>query len=55
MCLLYKFILMRLTAKQVRTLIESKNAYVKVMGFLYTRLLCSYEQVFDWLGPHLFD
>lgn len=53
MCCFYKLLLMRLVAKQVRALLEHSNLYVKAAGLLYVRMLCAYEQLYDWLSPFL--
>ncbi len=55
MCLFYKCLLMRLTAHQIKQMLSSDHVYVRAMGLLYVRLLCKYENLFDWLSPYLFD
>lgn len=55
-CCLYKFMLMKLTLKQVKLLLEfSGNPYVRCVGFLYIRYCCSPDYLWDWLSKYLLD
>ncbi|EGR33114.1 pre-mRNA splicing factor, putative [Ichthyophthirius multifiliis] len=55
-CCLYKFMLMKLTVKQVRGLVEYKfSPMVRAAGFLYIRFCCDPKYMFAWFKKYLLD
>ncbi|KAL4432059.1 hypothetical protein ABPG74_017795 [Tetrahymena malaccensis] len=55
-CCLYKFMLMKLTVKQVKGLVEFKQSpMVRAIGFLYVRFCCDPKYMFAWFKKHLLD
>lgn len=55
-CLLLKFMLMRLTVKQMSGLLEAEGTpYVRAIGFLYLRYTCPPNDLWKWFEPFLED
>ncbi|KAL4473938.1 hypothetical protein ABPG72_000300 [Tetrahymena utriculariae] len=55
-CCLLKFMLMQLTVKQVKGLVEYKQSpMVRAIGFLYVRFCCDPKYMFAWFKKHLLD
>jgi hypothetical protein len=55
-CLLVKFLLMRLTRKQMLGLINTGDSpYVRAIGFLYLRYTCPPKDLWAWFEPYLED
>lgn len=55
MCLFYKLLLMRLSIKEVNSLLNHPNCYVKAAGLLYVRMLCKYSDIYPLLSRHFDD
>ncbi|KAF9083292.1 PRP38 pre-mRNA processing factor 38 domain-containing protein B [Mortierella sp. AD031] len=54
--LMYKFWTLRLTVKQIESLIDNAHSvYLRGLGFLYLRYVCKPDQLWDWLGHYLED
>ncbi|KAF9903756.1 PRP38 pre-mRNA processing factor 38 domain-containing protein B [Linnemannia zychae] len=54
--LMYKFWTIRLTVKQIESLIDNAHSvYLRGLGFLYLRFVCKPDQLWDWLGHYLED
>ncbi|KAG0304421.1 PRP38 pre-mRNA processing factor 38 domain-containing protein B, partial [Linnemannia gamsii] len=54
--LMYKFWTIRLTVKQIESLIDNQHSvYLRGLGFLYLRFVCKPDQLWDWLGDYLED
>ncbi len=55
-CLLLKFMLMRLTVKQMNGLLEAEGTpLVRAIGFLYLSYTCPPNELWKWFGPFLED
>mmetsp|Transcript_21221 Transcript_21221/g.21342 ORF Transcript_21221/g.21342 Transcript_21221/m.21342 type:complete len:376 (+) Transcript_21221:164-1291(+) len=55
-CLLLKFLLMRLTLKQMKGLLDTgDSAYVRAIGLLYLRYSCPPKELYKWYEPYLED
>ena len=55
-CLLMKFLVMRLTKKQMKGLLNTgDSAYVRAIRFLYLRYTCPPTDLFSWFEPYLED
>ncbi|KAG0277480.1 PRP38 pre-mRNA processing factor 38 domain-containing protein B [Linnemannia exigua] len=54
--IMYKFWTIRLTVKQIESLIDNAHSvYLRGLGFLYLRFVCKPDQLWDWLGHYLED
>lgn len=55
-CLMVKFMLMRLTMKQMNGLLNFEEcSFVRAIGFLYLRYTCSPADLWKWYEPYLED
>jgi len=55
-CLLVKYLLMKLTVKQMSGLLDFEGcSYVRAIGFLYLRYTCSPADLWKWFEPYLED
>lgn len=55
-CCLYKFMLMKLTMKQIRGLCDTRtNPYVRCIGFLYIRYCSEPQFLWSWMKKYLLD
>jgi pre-mRNA-splicing factor 38B len=55
-CLLLKFMLMRLTVKQMNGLLEAEGSpFSRAIGFLYLRYTCPPNELWKWFEPFLED
>jgi pre-mRNA-splicing factor 38B len=55
-CLLYKLFTLKLTVKQMQSLLNHKNSpYIRAIGFLYLRYTCPPKQLWDWFVNYLHD
>ncbi|KAJ9059128.1 hypothetical protein DSO57_1005631 [Entomophthora muscae] len=55
-CLLFRLWELRLSCKQVYTLLDHKDSpYIRAIGFLYLRYVCKPEQLWEWFEPYLED
>lgn len=55
-CLLVKFLLMKLTVKQMNGLLKAQDcAYVRAIGFLYLRYSCPPNELWKWFDKYLED
>lgn len=55
-CLMVKFMLMKLTLKQMKGLLATTdNAFVRAIGFLYLRYTCPPTDLWKWVEPYLED
>jgi len=55
-CLLVKFMLMRLTVKQMNGLLDFEGcSFVRAIGFLYLRYTCAPADLWKWYEPYLED
>ncbi len=55
-CLMVKFMLMKLTVKQMNGLLSTDdNSFVRAIGFLYLRYTCSPADLWKWFEPYLED
>eukprot|EP00475_Leptophrys_vorax_P025541 TRINITY_DN35771_c0_g1_i6.p1 TRINITY_DN35771_c0_g1~~TRINITY_DN35771_c0_g1_i6.p1 ORF type:complete len:435 (+),score=76.97 TRINITY_DN35771_c0_g1_i6:693-1997(+) len=55
-CLLYKCFTLKLTFKQMTSMLNSKKScFIRALGFLYLRYGCESEKLWDWFEPHLDD
>ncbi|KAJ4459990.1 putative pre-mRNA splicing factor PRP38 family protein [Paratrimastix pyriformis] len=52
-CILLKLLTLKLSVKQVRMLLDHKNAYVRGIGFLYLRYACPYRRLWEFFEPYL--
>lgn len=52
-CLLLKFMLMRLTRKQMNGLLQDENLLVRCIGLLYLRYTCPPKDLWKWFEPFL--
>ncbi|KAF9298029.1 PRP38 pre-mRNA processing factor 38 domain-containing protein B [Linnemannia elongata] len=54
--LMYKFWTLRLTVRQIESLIDNAHSvYLRGLGFLYLRFVCKPDQLWDWMGDYLED
>ncbi|MES1909378.1 MAG: hypothetical protein MHM6MM_002125 [Cercozoa sp. M6MM] len=50
-CLLYKLMTLRLTRRQLLSLVDSEqNGFLRVMGMLYARMALPASELWDWIG-----
>ncbi|GFE53481.1 PRP38 family protein, putative [Babesia ovis] len=55
-CCLHKLFTLRLTEKQMESLIDcTKSPYARCCGFLYLRFVLPSDQLWDWFEPYLLD
>ncbi len=55
-CLLMKFFTMRLTRKQLTSLItHGDSPYIRAIGFLYLRYGCDPKEMWEWFAPYVDD
>jgi pre-mRNA-splicing factor 38B len=55
-CLLVKFLLMKLTIKQMNGLLTTDDCpFLRAMGFLYLRYTCEPKDLWKWYEPYLED
>ena len=55
-CLLYKFFTMKLTVKQMTSLLmPNKSPYIRAIGFLYLRYTHPPKKLWDWFEPYVDD
>ena len=55
-CLLLKFMLMKLTYKQMKGILETEDCpYVRAVGLLYLRYTCPPKDLWKWYEPFLED
>jgi pre-mRNA-splicing factor 38B len=55
-CLLYKCFTLRLTFKQVSSMLGSKkSSFIRALGFLYLRYGCEAEKLWEWFEPYIDD
>ena len=55
-CLLLKFMLMKLTVKQMKGLLDTgDSSYVRAIGLLYLRYTCPPKDLYSWYEPYLED
>ena len=55
-CLLLKCMLMKLTFKQMKQILDTDDCpYVRAMGFLYLRYTCPPKDLWKWYEPYLED
>ena len=55
-CLLLKFMLMKLTFKQMKGILETEDCpYVRAVGLLYLRYTCPPKDLWKWYEPFLED
>ena len=55
-CLLLKCMLMKLTFKQMKQMLDTDDCpYVRAMGFLYLRYTCPPKDLWKWYEPYLED
>ncbi len=55
-CLLYKCFTLKLTVKQIHSMLNSKKSpFVRALGFLYLRYACESDTIWDWFEAYLDD
>ncbi|CEF62473.1 Pre-mRNA-splicing factor 38B [Strongyloides ratti] len=55
-CLLYKLFTLKLTRKQIVSMINNdQNTYLRAIGFLYIRYCQPPKDLYDWFEPYLHD
>ena len=55
-CLLYKLFTMKLTTRQMDTMLSHTDSpYIRALGFLYLRYTCPPDQLWSWCEPYLHD
>uniref|UniRef100_A0A0K0ER33 Pre-mRNA-splicing factor 38 n=1 Tax=Strongyloides stercoralis TaxID=6248 RepID=A0A0K0ER33_STRER len=55
-CLLYKLFTLKLTRKQIVSMINNdQNTYLRAIGFLYIRYCQPPKDLYDWFEPYLYD
>jgi pre-mRNA-splicing factor 38B len=55
-CLLYHLFTLNLRPLQIKTLLDHKDSpYIRAMGFLYLRYVCTPKEMWDWFEPYLKD
>mmetsp|Transcript_5054 Transcript_5054/g.5734 ORF Transcript_5054/g.5734 Transcript_5054/m.5734 type:complete len:485 (+) Transcript_5054:351-1805(+) len=55
-CLLYKLFTMKMTNKQMNSLLNHGDSpYIRALGFLYLRYTCPPDQLWDWIEPFIKD
>uniref|UniRef100_A0A0N5BNF5 Pre-mRNA-splicing factor 38 n=1 Tax=Strongyloides papillosus TaxID=174720 RepID=A0A0N5BNF5_STREA len=55
-CLLYKLFTLKLTRKQIVSMINNEqNTYLRAIGFLYIRYCQPPKDLYDWFEPYLDD
>lgn len=55
-CILVKYFVLRLTVKQVHSLIRRRGSpYVRAMGFLYLRMVTAPKSLWDWMEEFIDD
>mmetsp|Transcript_13741 Transcript_13741/g.39594 ORF Transcript_13741/g.39594 Transcript_13741/m.39594 type:complete len:704 (+) Transcript_13741:69-2180(+) len=55
-CCLYKFFTMRLTEKQVKSLLDHQDSpYIRACGFLYLRYILDPQKLWKWYEPYFLD
>ncbi|KAL7746183.1 hypothetical protein RI367_002172 [Sorochytrium milnesiophthora] len=55
-CLLYKLWTIRLTAKQIKGIVNHVDSpHIRALGFLYLRYVCKPADLWDWFEPYLED
>merc|ERR1711979_113944 len=53
-CLLFHLFTLNLKSMQIKNLIDYKDSsYVRAIGFLYLRYVCSPKELWDWFEPYL--
>merc|ERR1712217_889555 len=53
-CLLFHLFTLNLKSMQIKILIDYKDSsYVRAIGFLYLRYVCSPKELWDWFEPYL--